>query len=84
MIGRAPYRWNHTEVHGILGQGWKPPRLGDRMSAMQAKEPVIEGRLGLVQLTGDEIEAGIVLTRALGGGYRSDDLPGDAAGTKAQ
>jgi len=26
-------------------------------------------------LNGDELEAEIVLTRALGGGYRSDDLP---------
>jgi multidrug efflux system outer membrane protein len=57
--------------------------LGDRVTAMQAKAPVIAGRLDLVQLAGDEIEAGIVLTRALGGGYRSDDLPGDSAGTKA-
>jgi outer membrane protein, multidrug efflux system len=57
--------------------------LGDRMTAMQAKAPVIAGRLELVQLAGDEIEAGIVLTRALGGGYRSDDLPGEPAGTKA-
>jgi multidrug efflux system outer membrane protein len=56
--------------------------LGDRTTAMQAKAPVIVGRLELVQLAGDEIEAGIVLTRALGGGYRSDDLPGDPAGTK--
>ncbi len=30
---------------------------------MQAKAPVIVGRLELVQLTGDEIEAGIVLTK---------------------
>lgn len=58
--------------------------LGDRLTAMQARAPVIEGRLGLVQLTGDEIEAGIVLTRVLGGGYRSDDLPGHLADTKAQ
>jgi outer membrane protein, multidrug efflux system len=57
--------------------------LGDRLTAMQTKAPVIVGRLELVQLSGDEIEAGIVLTRALGGGYRSDDLPGDAPGTKA-
>ena len=56
--------------------------LGDRLTAMQAKAPVIVARLGLVQLTGDEIEAGIVLTRALGGGYRSDDLPGNVAGAK--
>jgi outer membrane protein, multidrug efflux system len=56
--------------------------LGDRLTVMQAKAPVIVGRLQLVQLTGDEIEAGIVLTRALGGGYRSDDLPGNLAGAK--
>ncbi len=49
--------------------------LGDRMTALQARAPVIEGRLELVRLSGDEIEAGIVLTKALGGGYRSDDLP---------
>jgi outer membrane protein, multidrug efflux system len=48
--------------------------LADRTTAMQAQEPVLEGRLALVQLTGDEIEAGIVLTRALGGGYRHEDL----------
>ena len=41
---------------------------------MQAQEPVLEGRLALVQLTGDEIEAGIVLAGALGGGYRHEDL----------
>jgi multidrug efflux system outer membrane protein len=49
--------------------------LADQTTAMQAQEPVLEGRLALVELTGDEIEAGITLTRALGGGYRHDDLP---------
>ncbi|TKC80188.1 MdtP family multidrug efflux transporter outer membrane subunit [Trinickia terrae] len=58
--------------------------LGDKISAMQAKAPVIEGRLELVQLSGDEIEAGIALTKALGGGYRSDDLPESLAGAKAR
>jgi multidrug efflux system outer membrane protein len=36
---------------------------------------VIQGQIALLQLNGDELEAEIVLTRALGGGYRSDDLP---------
>jgi len=49
--------------------------LADRSTAMQAKAPVIEGQIALLQLNGDEIEAEIVLTRTLGGGYRSDDLP---------
>ncbi len=52
--------------------------LADRTTAIEAKAPVIVGRIELVQLTGDEIEAGIVLTRALGGGYRSDELPGES------
>ncbi|MCX4161289.1 MULTISPECIES: MdtP family multidrug efflux transporter outer membrane subunit [Paraburkholderia] len=49
--------------------------LADRAAAMKARAPVIEGQLALLQLNGDELEAEIVLTRALGGGYRSDDLP---------
>jgi multidrug resistance efflux pump len=49
--------------------------LADRATALQAKEPLFEGRLALVELSGDEIEAGIALTEALGGGYRDDDLP---------
>ena len=49
--------------------------LADRTTAIQAKAPVIQGQLALLQLNGDELEAEIVLTRALGGGYRSDDLP---------
>ena len=54
--------------------------LADRTAAVQAKAPVIEGQLTLLQLNGDELEAEIVLTRALGGGYRSDDLPPPRAG----
>ena len=49
--------------------------LADRTASIQAKAPVIEGQIALLQLNGDELEAEIVLTRALGGGYRSDDLP---------
>jgi multidrug efflux system outer membrane protein len=49
--------------------------LADRTAAIQAKAPVIQGQLSLLQLNGDELEAEIVLTRALGGGYRSDDQP---------
>ncbi len=48
--------------------------LADRTTALQAKEPLLEGRLALVELSGDEIEAGVALTEALGGGYRNDDL----------
>ncbi|RFU48564.1 MdtP family multidrug efflux transporter outer membrane subunit [Paraburkholderia sp. DHOC27] len=47
--------------------------LADRATAEQAQAPVIEGRLALLQLSGSELEAEITLTRALGGGYRSDD-----------
>lgn len=47
--------------------------LADRATAEQAKAPVIEGRLALVQLNGSELEAEITLTRVLGGGYRSDN-----------
>jgi outer membrane protein, multidrug efflux system len=47
--------------------------LADRTTAEQAKAPVIEGRLALLQLNGSELEAEIALTRVLGGGYRSDD-----------
>jgi outer membrane protein, multidrug efflux system len=47
--------------------------LADRTTAEQAKAPVIEARLSLVQLNGSELEAEITLTRVLGGGYRSDD-----------
>ena len=49
--------------------------LADRTAAIQARAPVIQGQITLLQLNGDELEAEIVLTRALGGGYRSDDLP---------
>ncbi|WP_042338627.1 MdtP family multidrug efflux transporter outer membrane subunit [Paraburkholderia ferrariae] len=49
--------------------------LADRANALQAEEPLLEGRLALVELSGGEIEAGIALTEALGGGYRNDDLP---------
>jgi len=49
--------------------------LADRTAAIQAKAPVIQGQLSLLQLNGDELEAEIALTRALGGGYRSDDQP---------
>jgi multidrug efflux system outer membrane protein len=49
--------------------------LADRTTAVQAKAPVIQGQLALLQLNGDELEAEIVLMRTLGGGYRSDDLP---------
>ncbi|MFM0740160.1 MdtP family multidrug efflux transporter outer membrane subunit [Paraburkholderia xenovorans] len=49
--------------------------LADHTAAIRAKAPLIEGQLTLLQLNGDELEAEIVLTRALGGGYRGDDLP---------
>jgi multidrug efflux system outer membrane protein len=47
--------------------------LADRTTAIEAQAPVIQGQLALLQLNGDELEAEIVLTRALGGGYRADD-----------
>jgi multidrug efflux system outer membrane protein len=47
--------------------------LADRTTAIEAQAPVIQGQLSLLQLNGDELEAEIVLTRALGGGYRADD-----------
>ncbi|RKP47186.1 MdtP family multidrug efflux transporter outer membrane subunit [Pararobbsia silviterrae] len=53
--------------------------LADRLAATQAEEPVTQARIALVELSGDELEAGIVLIRNLGGGYRDDALPGSAA-----
>ncbi|WP_176061355.1 efflux transporter outer membrane subunit [Paraburkholderia sp. BCC1876] len=51
--------------------------LSDQVSAMDANAPVIEARLALVKLSGDELQTAIGLTMALGGGYRSGDLPAD-------
>jgi multidrug efflux system outer membrane protein len=49
--------------------------LSDRATALKTREPLLEGRLALVKLSGDEIELSIALIKALGGGYRNDDMP---------
>jgi multidrug efflux system outer membrane protein len=58
--------------------------LSDRPTAMQAQAPLIEARLQLVQLSGDELEMSFSLIMALGGGYRNSGFPdGDARSTNA-
>lgn len=57
--------------------------LSDRATALKTREPLLEGRLALVQLSGDEIELGIALIKALGGGYRNDDMPSALTETSA-
>ncbi|CAN7326754.1 MdtP family multidrug efflux transporter outer membrane subunit [Caballeronia sp. LjRoot31] len=46
--------------------------LGSRFTATQAREPLIEERLALLKITGQQLSGEITLTKALGGGYKSD------------
>jgi len=46
--------------------------LGSRFAAMEAREPLIEERLALLRINGQQLSGEIALTKALGGGYRSD------------
>ncbi|MBB5511008.1 MdtP family multidrug efflux transporter outer membrane subunit [Paraburkholderia atlantica] len=58
--------------------------LADRATALQARAPLLEGRLALVELSGDETVQEIALIKALGGGYRNEDLPLAQAERRAQ
>lgn len=46
--------------------------LGDRLSAMEARKPVIAEQVELLEIEGQRLSQDIVLVKALGGGYRAD------------
>jgi len=58
--------------------------LADRATALQARAPLLEGRLALIELSGAETGQEIALIKALGGGYRNEDLPLAQAERRAQ
>ncbi|WP_109482085.1 MdtP family multidrug efflux transporter outer membrane subunit [Paraburkholderia sp. C35] len=46
--------------------------LADRLTAMEARQPVIAEQLALLELDGQRLSQDIALVKALGGGYRAE------------
>jgi multidrug efflux system outer membrane protein len=69
-IDAARFAQRSAEAHYERG-------LADKLAALQARQPVLEERIALLELQAAQVDAEIALIKALGGGYRSEAPVGE-------
>jgi outer membrane protein, multidrug efflux system len=72
QIALQKQRISSVTFAGDSAQAHYARGLASRESAMDAQQPVISQRVALLTLEGERIGQEILLTKALGGGYRAD------------